>query len=509
MATISSSQKLANTQPPTLSATQESSAEGEGLFASLFGGVVLEDASETKSADMAGEASRSASGDGDAEREDVAGIIIAEDGDASEAEDDVSTTLLAGIGATVIMTHTADDSTKDSMPQDGSAEQDVQRQSPTPSLLSEAQRDGRIAAKQPAMAARTARQPENLPASQVDRARSKQPVMQPAGQMTGKSGKTTADPASNITATPAHAKSTAIQSENQLQQTVIGAERQASKIAGQNAKNARILPETGKLAEYAGTNIKMAKKDSHIAAMADAKTDTAQSAKQLSETLSAADLKTARQSAMTAEQMSRIALKPISGEGLDTAPKTASPETASAQIMAANTSASGGQSSHQGAQGQAQQTLAGSSMSDTIADMLDMMEDNWAETLVKRIERALGQKAEGIDFELNPRSLGRLRVNLSLVNDQTHIHMKAESASAAQMIGDAEHRLAQMLEQSGMKLAQFSSQSGLAGDQHANDQSQKQGEQHKQLAEGDVAGIEDDTISDELYASENKVNLKA
>ena len=310
--------------------------------------------------------------------------------------------------------------------------------------------------------------------------------------MTGKSGKTTA-----------------MQSGNQLQQTVIGAERQASKIAGQNAKNARILPETGKLAEYAGTNINMAKKDSHIAAMADAKTDTAQSAKQLSETLSAADLKTARQSAMTAEQMSRIALKPISGEGLDTAPKTASPETASAQIVAANTSASGGQSSHQGAQGQAQQTLAGSSMSDTIADMLDMMEDNWAETLVKRIERALGQKAEGIDFELNPRSLGRLRVNLSLVNDQTHIHMKAESASAAQMIGDAEHRLAQMLEQSGMKLAQFSSQSGLAGDQHANDQSQKQGEQHKQLAEGDVAGIEDDTISDELYASENKVNLKA
>ena len=501
MATISSSQKLANTQPPTLSATQESSAEGEGLFASLFGGVVLEDASETKSADMAGEASRPAAGDGDAEREDVAGIIIAEDGDASEAEDDAPTTLLAGIGATVIMTHT----TNDSMPQDGTAEQDVQSQS----LLSEAQRDSRIAAKHPVMAARTARQPENLPASQVDSARSKQPVMQPAGQMTGKSGKTTADPAPNITAAPAHAKSTAIQSENQLQQTVIGAERQASKIAGQNAKNARILPETGKLAEYAGTNIKMAKKDSHIAAMADAKTNTAQSAKQLSETLSAADLKTARQSAMTAEQMSRIALKPISGEGLDTAPKTASPETASAQIMAANTSASGGQSSHQGAQGQAQQTLAGSSMSDTIADMLDMMEDNWAETLVKRIERALGQKAEGIDFELNPRSLGRLRVNLSLVNDQTHIHMKAESASAAQMIGDAEHRLAQMLEQSGMKLAQFSSQSGLAGDQHANDQSQKQGEQHKQLAEGDVAGIEDDTISDELYASENKVNLKA
>lgn len=488
MATISSSQKLANTQPPTLSATQESSAEGEGLFASLFGGVVLEDASETKSADMADEASRPASGDGDAEREDVAGIIIAEDGDASEAEDDVSTTLLAGIGATAIVTHTADDSTKDSMPQDGTAEQDAQRQSPTPSLLSEAQRDGRIVAKQLEMAARTARQPAN----QDDSARSKQPAMQLAGQMTGKSGKTTA-----------------MQSGNQLQQTVIGAERQASKIAGQNAKNARILPETGKLAEYAGTNIKMAKKDSHIAAMADAKTDTAQSAKQLSETLSAADLKTARQSAMTAEQMSRIALKPISGEGLDTAPKTASPETASAQLMAANTSASSGQSSHQGAQGQAQQTLAGSSMSDTIADMLDMMEENWAETLVKRIERALGQKAEGIDFELNPRSLGRLRVNLSLVNDQTHIHMKAESASAAQMIGDAEHRLAQMLEQSGMKLAQFSSQSGLAGDQHANDQSQKQGEQHKQLAEGDVAGIEDDTISDELYASENKVNLKA
>ena len=182
MATISSSQKLANTQPPKSSATQESSVEGEGLFASLFGGVVLEDASETKSADMVGEASLSAFGDGDAEREDIAGIIIAEDDDASEVEDDVSTNLLAGIGLTVIMTHTTDDSTKDGMPQDGAAEQDAQRQSPTPSLLSEAQRDSQIVAKQPMMAARTARQPANLPASsKVDSARS----MQPAGQMTG------------------------------------------------------------------------------------------------------------------------------------------------------------------------------------------------------------------------------------------------------------------------------------------------------------------------------------
>jgi flagellar hook-length control protein FliK len=472
MAVISSSQKLANTQPPRLSASQKDSSEAEGLFASLFGGVVLDDKQPDASVDASPvtEAGQLPSGEGEAEREDVAGVVIVRDGETPEIEEDMQAAMLAELGETAIAASGADENSENDVPENGVSEQDAQTR--MPSLLAEAQR-----------------------AEAPDEA------------------------VTNIAGRPAQIKMVADQPETRLAGNIT-IDRQASRARPQGEQSGQILPEARKLADYAtqkpddtGINTRMVKKDSHITATSDAKADARADAKQTVEMLDAGELKSARMSMMTSEQLNRITPKLVAGEALDkvldTAPRAVTSEPANAQIAATNTASSGGQSSHQGMQGQAQQTLAGSSMSDTIADMLDMMEDNWADTLVRRIERAMGQKSEGIDIELNPRNLGRLRVNLNLVNDQTHIHMKAESATAAQMIGDAESRLAQMLEQSGMKLAQFSSQSGLGGDQNANSQSQKQGGQNRQVAEGNIAEIEDDNISEQLYASENKVNLKA
>jgi len=503
MAVISSSQKLANTQPPGLSASQKDSSEAEGLFASLFGGVVLDDKQPDASVDASPvtEAGQLPSGEGEAEREDVAGVVIVRDGETPEIEEDRQAAMLAELGETAIAASGADENSENDVPEDGVSEQGAQTR--MPSLVAEAQRAGRLDANRPAM----------------DRNTASQPAPQTSGQIAGTPAEAPDEAVTNIAGRPAQIKMLADQPETRLAGD-IAIDKQASRARPQGEQSGQILPEARKLADYAaqkpddtGINTRIVKKDSHIAATSDARADARADAKQTAEMLDAGELKSARMSMMTSEQLNRITPKLVAGEALDkvldTAPRAVTSEPANAQIAATNTASSGGQSSHQGTQGQAQQTLAGSSMSDTIADMLDMMEDNWAETLVRRIERAMGQKSEGIDIELNPRNLGRLRVNLNLVNDQTHIHMKAESATAAQMIGDAESRLAQMLEQSGMKLAQFSSQSGLGGEQNANGQSQKQGGQNRQVAEGNIAEIEDDNISEQLYASENKVNLKA
>ena len=120
-------------------------------------------------------------------------------------------------------------------------------------------------------------------------------------------------------------------------------------------------------------------------------------------------------------------------------------------------------SSSAGNQGSGSQTSGGqtsggqsgltSSLAENWLEMLDMQDENWAEQLVKRVERNLANAKEGIDFELNPRSLGKLHVNLSLQQNEAQLQMRTETSQAAQMISDAQSRLSAMLEDAGMKLA--------------------------------------------------------
>jgi len=489
MATISSSQKPVS--PPAIapSSAQNASPEEAGLFASLFGGVMIEGAQTDSSSQAENQADDIQNGvalSGDetgGEHEYAAGIITIESAPTEMTEEDeTQTALLAGLGAAAEADeNTAENSDADIRPDAqiamSSTLAEMQKKE---SLKTEQKTDG-----QPKSAKLPAEQLKQLPDEQVIKISEKTAPVKPV------------------------LKSAVTDTASQTNTAKAGTNQQPSHRAGHDGQ---ILPQASKLAHVSASKtandtsqIQMVKKDGHITPKTAIKADAG--------SIEAGDLKSAKLQSLGTEQMSRLLPAMKAGEGLErageTAPKAGPSEAASSPIVSANSSTSGGQSSQHGPQSQAQQTLAGSSMSDTIADMLDMMEDNWAETLVKRIERALGEKAEGIDFELNPRNLGRLRVNLNLVNDQTHIHMKAESATAAQMIGDAESRLAQMLEQSGMKLAQFSSQAGLGGEQNANGQSQKQGGQNRQVAEGNIAEIEDDNISEQLYASENKVNLKA
>lgn len=198
---------------------------------------------------------------------------------------------------------------------------------------------------------------------------------------------------------------------------------------------------------------------------------------------------------------SEVTTRPFSSEHSDSQSSQAS------QIVAA-TGQQNSQFQQQGGQSQTSALPQSSSLSENMAEMLDMMEDNWSEMLVKRIERALGRNAEGIDFELNPRNLGKLRVNLNVVNDQTQVHMKTETQMAAQMIGDAEGRLAQMLEQAGMKLGQFSAQSGYA-EQHSQDNAEQQGKQNgEQTAQADEQ-LEENISEEQNTSSEHVVNLQA
>jgi flagellar hook-length control protein FliK len=112
---------------------------------------------------------------------------------------------------------------------------------------------------------------------------------------------------------------------------------------------------------------------------------------------------------------------------------------------------------------------------ESIMEMLDMAQDNWAEMLLNRVETSLAGGKEKLEFLLNPRNLGKMKVTLGLQNDRAMVQINTETAAAAALLAESEGRLAQLMESSGLKLGQLNSTQGQPGqgsttDQHAGGQ---------------------------------------
>ena len=141
-------------------------------------------------------------------------------------------------------------------------------------------------------------------------------------------------------------------------------------------------------------------------------------------------------------------------------------------------------------------------MAEQWLDVLDMQDEKWTEQLVRRINREFKTGGKGLELELNPRNLGRLKVNLSVAQEQTNVVLRTETGAAAQMLTEAEGRLSQMLSDAGLKLGQFDAYSG--GQNRGFSRQNKQQEQN-----GMVAKTENDSQTGDTDTADGLVNLKA
>ena len=98
---------------------------------------------------------------------------------------------------------------------------------------------------------------------------------------------------------------------------------------------------------------------------------------------------------------------------------------------------------------------------------LDMLTKDWNEKLAQALEQRISGGGKEIDFILTPKSLGRLRVSMSMIEGQLSLAIKTDTAMAAAMLGDAESQLVQMLEARDLRVASFAaSTSGQPGQQN-------------------------------------------
>ena len=143
---------------------------------------------------------------------------------------------------------------------------------------------------------------------------------------------------------------------------------------------------------------------------------------------------------------------------------------------------------------------------------LDMAKNNWTEMLLHRVQKGLAGGKDQLDFQLNPRNLGKMQISLVIQNDRTNIQIQTETFAAASMLSDSEARLVQMLEASGLRLGVLNSgqSQGFGANMsggHANQQNQAEtsGKAITNKA-GDDGANSLDTITER---SESLINIQA
>ena len=177
---------------------------------------------------------------------------------------------------------------------------------------------------------------------------------------------------------------------------------------------------------------------------------------------------------------------------------------------ASSTSQTGAHSGHQGNAQSGSQSGVGLFSNLNNLQILDTAKDNWTEMLLQRVKNGLSGGKDQLDFQLNPRNLGKMRIRLVMQNDRTNILIQTETSAAASMLGDSESRLAQMLEASGLRLgnlnsSQFQGFGGAGSDQQANQQSQSKTGLMKQSDDAQGEGV--DELMNE--GSDNLINIQA
>ncbi len=133
-------------------------------------------------------------------------------------------------------------------------------------------------------------------------------------------------------------------------------------------------------------------------------------------------------------------------------------------LMSSENGFSGGRENGAGGTAGAQTPLAGGR---NAALHLDMLTKDWNEKMAQALEQRISGGGKEIDFMLTPKSLGRLRVSMSMIEGQLSLAIKTDTAMAAAMLGDAESQLVQMLEARDLRVASFAaSTSGQPGQQN-------------------------------------------
>lgn len=175
-------------------------------------------------------------------------------------------------------------------------------------------------------------------------------------------------------------------------------------------------------------------------------------------------------------------------------------------LMSSENGFTGGRENGAGGTAGTQTPLAGGR---NMALHLDMLTNDWNEKLAQALKHRISGGGKEIDFILTPKSLGRLRVSMSMIEGQLSLAIKTDTAMAAAMLGDAESQLLQMLEARDLRVTSFaastSGQQGQQNDGTSQGDTSSNGEGRREN-EDDIDAVEQVSA---LTADDDGINVMA
>ena len=144
------------------------------------------------------------------------------------------------------------------------------------------------------------------------------------------------------------------------------------------------------------------------------------------------------------------------------------------------------------------------SVLENLLDHLDLSQKGWTSKLVSRIENALSNGGEEIEFNLKPKNLGMLKVSVSQKNGMNTVKIIAENSFVTSALAQNENYLQKLFNDQGMNL-DFTAQNESQSFGSKSSFSQNSNEQHKNKNncpdeklnhikdKNDVVGSEDDS----------------
>ena len=144
------------------------------------------------------------------------------------------------------------------------------------------------------------------------------------------------------------------------------------------------------------------------------------------------------------------------------------------------------------------------SVLENLLDHLDLSQKGWTSKLVSRIENALSNGGEEIEFNLKPKNLGLLKVSVSQKNGMNTVKIIAENSFVTSALVQNENYLQKLFNDQGMNLdftaqnesQSFGSKSSFSqnsNDQHKNNNNGSDEKLNHIKDKSDVVSIEDDS----------------
>ena len=90
-------------------------------------------------------------------------------------------------------------------------------------------------------------------------------------------------------------------------------------------------------------------------------------------------------------------------------------------------------------------------------ETLDLLESSWGEKFVRVVRQNIKNGQYRINLSLEPKNLGKLKIEVELNGDKTEVKINADNKITANILNENQQKLSEMMEKDQLKLGNFSS----------------------------------------------------